>query len=218
MQEKFVSAIVPVFNEEKSVAKVIEALLANNLIDEVICVNDGSTDNSLNILKNFEDKIKLIDLEKNCGKGFALVAGINQSDGEIIAFVDADLTNLSDEHIETLLKPILEDKSRAVLGYPSTGWYVPNVFSHLTGERAYYKKDLIKHLNRMAESRFGVETFLNTLFTEKDTKKVPLKNLRGLYKYEKNSPSVAFKEYLGEAIEIAQEIGRREGNCQRGKF
>jgi len=210
-KQKYVSAVVPVFNEEKTVAKVVKTLLKSDLVDEVICVNDGSTDRSLAILKKFTDKVQLVDLKKNRGKGFALAAGIKKAKGEIVTFIDADLTTLSDKHIRTLLKPILEGKIKAVLGYPTRGRCLPNVFSSLTGERAYYKKDLVPHLERMAKTRFGVEIFLNELFDEKKTKKVPLKQLVGLYKYEKRNSVNAFKEYLGEAVEIAQEIGRREG-------
>lgn len=214
-KQKSISVIVPVFNEEKTVAKVVKALLKSSLIDEVICVNDGSKDKSLAILKEFKDKIRLIDLKKNQGKGFALVEGIKKAKGEIVAFIDADLTNLSNGHIRTLLEPILKGEARAILGYPLgypvKGWYLPSVFSHLTGERAYYKKDLTPHLKKMAKTRFGVEIFLNDLFDEEETRKVPLKQLRGLYKYEKRGSSNAFKEYLGEVVEIAQEIGRREG-------
>jgi len=210
-KRKSVSAIVPVFNEEKTVAGVVQALLKSDLIDEVIVVNDGSTDKSSAILKRFKDKIKLIDLGKNRGKGFALTRGIKEAAGEIVAFFDADLTNLSDKHIKALLEPLGENGVKAVLGYPATGWYLPNVFSQLTGERAYYKKDLIPHLKKMAGARFGVEVLLNDLFTEGDVRKIPLKQLRGLYKYEKRSSSNAFGEYLGEAVEIAREIGRKEG-------
>ncbi|NCO05403.1 MAG: glycosyltransferase, partial [Candidatus Magasanikbacteria bacterium] len=209
-KQKSVSAIVPIFNEEKTVAGVIKALLRSPLIDEVICINDGSTDKTLTILERFKNKIQLINFEKNKGKGYALVEGIKKARGEIIAFIDADLTTLSDSHIETLLKPVLESKFRAVLGYPSNGW-MPDLFSNLTGERAYYKEDLAPRLEEMAKTRFGVEVFLNNLFKEDETKKVPLKQLKGLYKYEKRNSANAFKEYLGEAVEIAQEIGRREG-------
>ncbi len=209
-KRKSVSAIVPVFNEEKTIAGVIEVLLRNNLIDEVICINDASTDKTLMILEKFKDKIRLINFEKNKGKGYALVEGIKIARGEVITFIDADLTTLSDSHIKALLEPVFEDKARVVLGYPSNGW-TPDVFSNLTGERVYYKKDLFPLLKEMAKTRFGVEVFLNNLFSEKETKKIPLGQLRGLYKYEKRNSANAFKEYLGEAVEIAQEIGRREG-------
>ena len=209
---KFISAIVPVFNEEKTVAGVIKALLKSPLINEVICINDGSTDKSLAILKKFKDKIQLLDFKVNKGKGFVLVAGMKRAKGELVAFFDADLTNLSDDHIKTLFKPILEGKFKAVLGYPTKGENLADiVFSSLTGERLYYKKDLVPYFEKMAKTRFGVEIFLNEIFNKKETKKIPLKNLIGLLKYEKRKPLRAFKEYLSETMEIAWEIGRREG-------
>lgn len=210
IKKQLVSAVVPIFNEEKTVAGIIEALSKSPLIDEVVCVNDGSRDKSLTITQGFKDKIKLIDLKKNCGKGFALAEGIKKASGEIVAFFDADLTNLSDNYIQNLLEPILEGKAKAVLGCPTKRWFLPNMFSQLTGERAYYKKGLIPHLEEMAKTRFGVEIFLNDLFDEKETKKVPLKHLSGLYKYEKRNSSDAFKEYLTEVVEIAQAISQRE--------
>lgn len=210
-KQKSVSAIVPVFNEEKTVTSVIETLIESSLIDEVICVNDGSTDKSLVVMKKHKGKIQLIDLKKNHGKGFALAKGIKKAKGEIVTFIDADLTNLSEKYLKILLQPILSSNTKAVLGYPSKNSLMPAVFMNLTGERAYYRKDLLPHLDKMATTRFGVEVFLNKLFNKKETKKIPLRGLVGLYKYEKHGSSNAFKEYLGEAVEIAQEIGRREG-------
>lgn len=205
-----VSAIVPVFNEEKTVAGVVRALLASRFIDEVICVNDGSTDKSPEILRALGDKIRLLDFKINRGKGFALASGIRKAAGEIVVFCDADLLNVSDKYLGHLLGPIFRGKARAVLGYPMKESGVPNVFAMLTGERAYYRKDLLPHLKRMTGTRFGVETFLNGLFDEKETVKVPLVGLKGFYKHEKYAPKEALKEYVKEAIEIVREMGNRE--------
>jgi len=177
--------------------------LHSDLIDEVICVNDGSTDGSLAILQTLADRVELIDLQKNRGKGHALAVGIKRASGEIVAFFDADLTNLSSDYIRMLLAPILRGDARAVLGYP--------VVAPLTGERAYYRADLLPHLEQMAETRFGVEMFLNGLFDSEEVATVRLKGLKGLLKHEKHGAVKAVKEYLSEGIEIAQEIARREG-------
>ena len=75
----YISAIVPIFNEEKTVSNVVEVLLENPQIDEVICVNDGSTDQSLVVLKEFEKEIQLIDLKENHGKGYALAEGLKKA-------------------------------------------------------------------------------------------------------------------------------------------
>ncbi len=116
---KTVSAIVPVFNEEKTVSCVVGTLLKNPLINEVICVNDGSTDKSLKILKKFNHEIQIVNLKKNRGKGFALSSGIRKAKSELVVFIDSDLVNLSDKHISTLINPVLKGKAKAVLGYPS---------------------------------------------------------------------------------------------------
>ena len=89
-----VSVIVPAFNEEKVVASCIESLLALDYPKdklEVIVVNDGSIDNTLNECKKFKDRITLIDLKKNSGtKAVPLNKGIEKAGGEIIACLDAD--------------------------------------------------------------------------------------------------------------------------------
>ena len=210
--KKTVSAIVPVFNEEKTVKGVVEILLASDLIAEVICVNDGSSDKSLEILKNFGRKIKLINLKKNRGKGFALACGIKKAKGEIVAFVDSDFPNLSLKHIKTLLKPILEENFQAIIGVPKAnknGYLTPWAI-YLAGQRAYYKKDLLPHLKRMAKTRYGVETYLNPLFDKKETKIVSLNGLTLVPKQAKWGPAQTLKGYLAAAVEITQEIGRRE--------
>ena len=217
-KRKSVSAIVPVFNEEKTISKVVNTLLKNNLIDEVICINDGSTDTSMEVLNQFKERIEIIDLQKNQGKGFALSVGIKQAKGEIVAFIDADLTNLSDDHIRELLTPILNNKARGVVGYPaSVKGNLLNPLSSFSGERAYYKKDLISHIEEIAETRFGVEVFLNHLFDKDEIKKVPLKKLKGLFKYEKRGLLNTVTEYHGEISEVIGEVIKQKGFLKQDK-
>lgn len=206
-----VSAIVPVFNEEKTVGRVVEALLQSDSISEVICINDGSKDKSLEMLESFGDKIKLINLKRNYGKGFAMTKGIEQAQGEIVAFFDSDLANLSLAHIQILLEPILQGRTRAILGYPVRKGENTNFLPYLTGERAYFKKELLPYLKRLSGTRLGAETFLNTLFKKEEIMTIPLKNLIHLRKYEKQNLPGAVKGFLKEGMEIALEIGKREG-------
>ena len=87
------SIIVPVYNEEKSIGKVIGKLLELDIDCEIVCVNDGSADKSLDVLKKFEKsgKIVLLSNDENRGKGFSVRRGIKEAKGEIIAIQDADL-------------------------------------------------------------------------------------------------------------------------------
>tara|TARA_B100000902_G_scaffold118669_1_gene119176 strand:+ start:1116 stop:1820 length:705 start_codon:yes stop_codon:yes gene_type:complete len=89
---KKISIIVPVFNEEKSLKKLfkkLQSLKFNNNKKEIVVVNDGSTDNSLNILKKFK-KIKVLS-QKNQGKGKAVQLGISKATGEYVVVQDSDL-------------------------------------------------------------------------------------------------------------------------------
>lgn len=88
-----VSIIVPVYNIEKYLAKCLDSLINQTLEDiEIICVNDGSTDNSAEILNEYAQKdsrIKIINQE-NAGLSAARNTGINAANGEYIGYVDSD--------------------------------------------------------------------------------------------------------------------------------
>ena len=202
-----ISVIVPVYNEEQTVSEVVSNLLSNPYFYEVICVNDGSTDESLRELEKFRDRIKLISFTENQGKGQALAAGIERAKGDLVVFIDADLTNLSEFHIEALLSPILKGEADAVLGYAKRG-EMPNLAAHLTGQRVYYKEDLLPFLDQIARSRFGVEVLLNDIFRDKRVVMVPLQDLIGLTKAEKRSPLLAVIEYIEEMNEILSQLLR----------
>ncbi|MBR1841546.1 MAG: glycosyltransferase family 2 protein [Alphaproteobacteria bacterium] len=88
-----ISVIVPVFNEAKVLPRCMDSLLKQTLRDmEVICINDGSTDNSLNILQNYatrDARFKIISQE-NQGLSISRNKGINMAHGEYIFFLDSD--------------------------------------------------------------------------------------------------------------------------------
>lgn len=91
------SLLVPVFNEEKIIEEnlkiIIDFLKSQKYSWEIVLVDDGSRDKTVNIIKNFLDsKIRLVKLTKNSGKGAALRAGVMASNGKYIIFTDADLS------------------------------------------------------------------------------------------------------------------------------
>ncbi|MEX0887914.1 MAG: glycosyltransferase family 2 protein [Patescibacteria group bacterium] len=204
-----VSAVVPVFEEEKTIAGVITALLSSPLLDEVIVVNDGSSDSSPEIIKSFEPRIKFINLRKNRGKGFALAKGIRKAQGEIVTFWDADNIGLGESHVRSLLEPILNGKADAVIGYRVNHGDFLSPFKELTGQRAYRRRDLIPHLNQIAHSRFGVEVYLNDVFRDRKTVRIGWKDLKSLQKYQKFDSQKAVQEYTKEGIEIAKTLTKQ---------
>tara|TARA_Y100000996_G_scaffold410203_1_gene392161 strand:+ start:85 stop:780 length:696 start_codon:yes stop_codon:yes gene_type:complete len=88
------SIIVPFYNEEASLEESILNLVSQEFKKEIILINDGSTDRSKEIGVELSEKfkyIKLIDNNRNRGKGFAVRLGIDNADGDVIAIYDADL-------------------------------------------------------------------------------------------------------------------------------
>jgi glycosyltransferase involved in cell wall biosynthesis len=83
------SVVVPVYNEEKNILILLNKIKANIAADdEIIVIEDGSSDETLNEIKNFDCKI--IAHPKNLGKGRSLIDGINASQGDIVVFIDGD--------------------------------------------------------------------------------------------------------------------------------
>lgn len=147
---KKITILIPCFNEEKTIAAIIEQVLHANTLDlekEIIVINDGSTDNTCSILEKYEDRIKVIKLQKNRGKGFALEQGKRLVTGDVVLIQDADL-EYSPQDYPPLIKPFLENQSQAVFGirtrqhqsykfylnpYFWGGTFINQVFNLLTG-------------------------------------------------------------------------------------
>lgn len=89
-----VSIIIPIYNTGKYLQRCLDSIIHQSLLDiEIICINDSSTDNSLEILKEYaekDDRIKLIDFKENKGVSVARNAGIDIAKGEYLSFVDSD--------------------------------------------------------------------------------------------------------------------------------
>jgi len=106
------SIVIPAYNEENRIGKTlppalkyIETLRKKGISTEVIVVNDGSTDKTLEILKKFANEIKIIDYTPNHGKGYALRQGVKNSQGEYIYIADADFSTPI-EYVEKFLEKI----------------------------------------------------------------------------------------------------------------
>ena len=88
-----ISVIIPVFNAEKYLVQCLDSIINQSFKNlEIICINDGSTDKSLNILEEYSKKdkrIKIINIS-NHGQGYARNIGIKKANGRYISFVDAD--------------------------------------------------------------------------------------------------------------------------------
>ena len=206
--KKTVSAIVPAHNEEKRIGAVLDTLLASKDIDEVICINDGSKDQTEEIIKS-KKSVHLISFKKNRGKAYAIVQGILHAKGDIVAFIDADLEGLTIENIHDLIAPLTEERYDGSIGYRSDP-IDKLMFMPLAGERAYYKKDLLPHAEELQDKGYGMELYLNNAFKDKQIKLLGLKGVTHMMKYEKQKYSVALRGLVFEVGDIFKEIFKQD--------
>jgi glycosyltransferase involved in cell wall biosynthesis len=113
------SIIIPVYNEEKTIIEILDRVKNQQISGvekEIIVVDDGSTDSTIQKLKNIKgNDFKIIFHPKNGGKGSAVKTGIKNATGDYIIIQDADL-EYHPKFINDLVKPILDKKADVVYG------------------------------------------------------------------------------------------------------
>ena len=113
----YISIIMPAYNEASKIKNTLENIYSIEEIDEIIVVDDGSSDNTSEIVSSIESKkIKIFKLEKNKGKGYALNYGLNIAieNADIIGFLDADLGSSSKE-VKKLIDSILNNEADVII-------------------------------------------------------------------------------------------------------
>lgn len=184
---KTVSIVIPVFNEARTVRALIDAVAKSDvgeLYKEIVVVDDGSTDGTRNILKEFEAKkrCRVFLEERNRGKGAALRSGFARAQGDFIVVQDADL-EYDPRELPLLLRPLMEGKADVVYGSRFLGghgtahralyfWHyfgnrflttLSNLCTNLnltdmeTGYKAFTKEALQKIASHLTSERFGIE-------------------------------------------------------------
>lgn len=128
------SVIIPVYNEGKTVGEIISQIKAVKGFDkEIIVVNDGSTDETIKVIKVIKD-IKIISHKINQGKGAAIRTGIAQVTGDYLLVQDADL-EYDPNDILKMLEPIRRGKAEVVYGSRFTGARRNMFFWHWIGNQ-----------------------------------------------------------------------------------
>lgn len=157
-----VATVIPAFNEEKNLPQVLNAIKDCRDLTEVIVVNDGSSDRTSEVAKEFGCKV--IDLPSNLGKGAAVMAGVKITDAPYIMLLDADLIGLRPDHIRSLLEPIEQGRAEMTIGIFKSGRTLTNLSQRLTpflnGQRVI-KRDIFQKLPVLDVSRYGVDLILS---------------------------------------------------------
>lgn len=114
---KILTVVIPVYNEENTILKVVDRVKHVDIDKEIIIVDDASTDNTPELLKTLKDdpEVRVITHQKNMGRGAGLKTGLIHACGYITIFQDADL-ELDPSNFPRLIQPILDDKKEVVFG------------------------------------------------------------------------------------------------------
>jgi polyisoprenyl-phosphate glycosyltransferase len=158
------SAIIAAFNEEKTLSEVLQVLTRHPLIDEVIVVSDGSTDRTVEIARSHD--VTTIALRENHGKGYAMRVGVEHASHDVLFFVDGDMLNLTNQHIEALVRPVTRRECDMNIGIRYRG-PVRN-FLHLkmkcgpvlSGIRVM-RREVFETVPLQYQERFKIEAALN---------------------------------------------------------
>jgi glycosyltransferase involved in cell wall biosynthesis len=212
------SVIMPVYNERSTLRFVVERVLAVPLEIELICVDDGSSDGSRELLSELSSEypqLRIFLQPQNQGKGAALRRGIQEASGDFVIIQDADLEYDPDDY-PTLLEPLIQGKADVVYGSRFLGSRPHRVlyFWHSVGNRVLtllsncltninlsdmetcykvFRREVIQSIP-IAENRFGFEPEI--------TVKIAKRHLR-IYEVGIS--------YWGRTYEEGKKIGWKDG-------
>ena len=156
-----VAAIVPAFDEEKTVGAVVRVLASSRGVDEVIVVSDGSTDRTAEAAAAAGARV--LRLRENVGKGGAVRMGAAATRADILFLCDADFIGLEPAHVERILAPVVEGRLAMCTGLRDRGSFLTRVIAHLpllSGERAL-KREVLERVPRRFLQGFRLEVALN---------------------------------------------------------
>ena len=160
---KQVSCVIAAYNEGPRIAAVLRTAIGHPLIQEVIVVDDGSTDDTKAVVSQFTG-VQLLALEKNGGKSHAVAEGIQKATGEFIFLLDADLAGISSEYLTRLIEPIVSGKadiSISLRGNTFTVWRWIGL-DYISGERVFARGFIEPLLERISKLQgFGLEVYMN---------------------------------------------------------
>jgi len=153
--------IIPAYNEAARIAEVVTVAKAAGVFGEILVIDDGSNDGTAAAAG--AEGVRVITHDKNMGKSRAMLTGLENTTAEIVAFLDADLLNVSPEHIGLLTEPVVSGKAEAALAVFAGGRMATTLAQKITPMISGQRCVLRRHLDGIEswDARFGIETVIN---------------------------------------------------------
>ena len=167
-----VAAVIPAWNEASTVGAVVYAALDARHVDEVIVVDNASTDGTGTVARAHGAQVVH---EPIAGKGQAMRTGVASTDAELLVFLDADLVGLRPEHVDDLVELVHEGRADMACGLFDRGPVANPIFLEglpvLTGQRAL-RRELFERLGADDIRGYRVEAALNSLVARDELTRV----------------------------------------------
>lgn len=202
-----ISVIIAAYNEEPRIAEVLKVVEKHPLLDEVIVVNDGSSDKTSSVVKGF--KVRLIENKKNMGKTLSVKKGVEAAKNNLIMMLDADLKGLTAGAIEKLARPVLKGEVEWTLSVRKNSGNIMKLLhmDWISGERVIPKKLLMEpSIWSRPDVGYGLETLMNKslLSSGKTFRSVYLPSLLITKKSEKTGKLQGWKDEIKMLKQIAR--------------
>lgn len=165
-----ISCIIPAYNEAERIWNVIEAALASKYIDEIIVINDWSTDNTSEVVSRYKN-IVFLDFEKNSWKANAVITWFKKATWDYFIMLDSDLLWLDAKIIDELILPVINKEADITLSLRKNSYMIYKFFgSDIFSWERVFSRDLLNEedYKKLLELPwFCLESYINNIIITK---------------------------------------------------